>query len=43
MSTSVSLSILELLIKGVPEGLLVVWAVFIITDQPFERNKYLLI
>ena len=41
--SQLSISLIELLVKGVPEGLLVVLAVFILTKTPFDKKKYALI
>ena len=41
--SSISISLIELIVKGIPEGLLDVLAVFIITRQPFVTKKYIII
>lgn len=41
--SSISISLVELLVKGIPEGLLDVLAVFILTQQKFVLKKYVII
>lgn len=42
MST-LSISLIELLAKGIPEGFLFTWAIFIFSKTPIDKKKYLLI
>lgn len=41
--SSLSISLIELLAKGIPEGLLFTWAIFIFSKTPIDKKKYLLI
>lgn len=41
--TSISISLIGLFVNGIPEGLLDVLAIFILTKTPFNKRKYLLI
>ncbi len=41
--SNISISLIELLIKGIPEGLLDVLAIYILTKTPFDKKKYILI
>lgn len=41
--SSISISLIELVVKGIPEGLLDVLAVFLLTRQAFVIKKYIII